>query len=87
MSNMGLFCLKVLLLTLSVCVMVGCLLDYHLTVFAAVIFQLLMHAVALMEPFLPSDTITYVTLLHHFCPKSVTMLRLTLSPATYWGNS
>ena len=52
--------------------------DYHLTstVFAAIIFQLLTHSAALMEPFLPSDTITYVTLPHHFCLKSVMMLRL-----------
>jgi len=76
LSNMGLFCTKVLL---SVCIMVGCLparLPRHLTVFTVVIFQLFMHSAALMEPFLPSDTITYVTLLHHFCLKYVMMLRL-----------
>jgi len=58
--------------------MVGFLLGFHLTVFVVVIFQHLMHLIAPMVFFLPSDITTSVTLLHHFFLKFVMMLRLNI---------
>jgi len=74
---------KVLLLMLFVCDIVGHFLGYLLIMFAAVIFQFLMHLAALMVPFLPSDIMTLVILLHLSCMRFVTMLGWTLYPTTY----